>query len=751
MNRATHPISKDLVLVGGGHSHAIALRMFAMRPLPGVRITLISDASDTPYSGMLPGHVAGFYSHEECHINLRSLCQIAQVNFIRDRVIGLDLINDRVQCANHPAIAFDLVSIDTGSTPKLPSAFPHSKHHVAAKPIATFLEWWYQLGENVPPNLSLGIVGGGTGGVELALNMQHRLRDLCCQPESDDFTIHLFQRSQTLMPKHNTRVQRHFEQLLRDRGIQLHLGETVQGIENDAIVCESGLMVPCDATVWVTQATAPKWLAESGLTVDADGFVLVNDTLQSVSHSQVFAAGDVATMVNYSRPKAGVFAVRQGKPLFQNLQHALTARPLKPYRPQRNYLSLIGTGDQSAVASYGQLGFQAGWLWTVKDCIDRAFMNRFTGLEATMTASMTTPRTKETNRTRAVVEQMRCLGCGAKVGSSTLEQVLQRIGDELPNPQRNDILIGLDDPDDAAVMQIPSGKAMVQTIDYFPALVSDPFLFGQISTNHSLSDLFAMGATPQSALAIATLPYATEAKQEEMLYQLLSGAVKTLQRSHAVLVGGHTVEGEKLAFGLTCNGVADPDRLLRKTGMQAGQVLILTKPLGTGTLFAAEMRQKAKARWIDGAIASMLLSNQDAANCFLKHGATACTDITGFGLLGHLVEMVRASKVAVTLSLEALPFLEGAQACVEQEIFSSLHPQNIRASQWIENLSAVRSHPAFPLLFDPQTSGGLLAAVPSAHADPCLSSLKAAGYAHSTIIGSVRSHHDGLEPVTIAQ
>lgn len=744
MNRSPHSISKDLVLVGGGHSHAIALRMWAMHPLPGVQITLISDASDTPYSGMLPGHVAGFYSHEECHINLRSLCQIAQVNFIRDRAIGLDLINDRVQCANHPAIAFDVVSIDTGSTPKLPPAFPRSEHHVAAKPISTFLNWWYWLCESVPSNLSLGIVGGGTGGVELALNMQHRLRN---QEELDNFTIHLFQRNQTLMPKHNVWVQRHFERLLRDCSIQLHLGETVQGIENHTLICESGLTVPCDETVWVTQASAPKWLAESGLTVDSDGFILVNDTLQSVSHPHVFAAGDVATMMNYSRPKAGVFAVRQGKPLFQNLQNALMAKPLKPYRPQKNYLSLVGTGNRSAVASYGQLGFQAGWLWTAKDRIDRAFMNRFTELEATMTM----PGTNETNNNQFVADPMRCLGCGAKVGSSTLERVLQRIGDELPNLQRNDILIGLDDPDDAAVIQIPSGTAMVQTIDYFPALISDPFLFGQISTNHSLSDLFAMGATPQSALAIATIPYATEAKQAETLYQLLSGAVKTLQRSQAVLIGGHTVEGEKLAFGLTCNGIANPDRLLRKTGMQPGQVLILTKPLGTGTLFAAEMRQKAKAAWIDGAIASMLLSNQDAADCFLKHSATACTDITGFGLLGHLVEMVRASKVAVTLSLEALPFLEGAQDCIEQEIFSSLYPQNLRASQWIENLSAIRSRPTFPLLFDPQTSGGLLASVPSTHADHCLSSLKAAGYVHSTIIGSVRSNHDGVEPVTIAQ
>jgi selenide,water dikinase len=732
-----------------------------MNPLPGVRITLITEASETPYSGMLPGHIAGFYSHEECHINLRSLCQFAQAQLICDRAIDLDLVNNRVECANHPAIAFDIVSIDIGSTPKLPPAFCASDHHVAAKPIPPFLDWWYRLCENLPSDVSLGIIGGGTGGVELALNMQHRFHEILHHRGElhDRFTIHLFQRDQQLMPKHNAWVRRHFNQLLANRGIQLHLGETVTGLQENGmpsdsrsalVVCESGLTVPCHETVWVTQASAPKWLAQSGLTVDADGFILVDDTLRSVSHSQVFAAGDVATMINHPRPKAGVFAVRQGKPLFQNLRSALTDQPLKPYRPQKNYLSLIGTGDRSAVASYGALGFQARWLWTLKDRIDRAFMNRFSQLAATMATDLESDEA-DTSAVSSHSLQMRCLGCGAKVGSRTLERVLYRIRDELPIAHSDDILIGLDTPDDAAVVHVPADKVMVQTIDYFPALVSDPFLFGQISTNHSLSDLFAMGATPQSALAIATLPYATESKQEETLYQLLFGAVKTLQQAGASLIGGHTVEGETLAFGLTCNGVADPNRLLKKNGMQPGQVLILTKQIGTGTLFAAEMRHKAKARWIDDAIASMLISNQQAATCFLHYGATACTDITGFGLLGHLIEMVRSSNVAITLHLQALPILEGARDCVQQGIVSSLHPQNLRASQWIENLTAVQSHGDFPLLFDPQTSGGLLASIPAIEADACLRSLKAAGYPHSVIIGSVFPKQDGVAPVTIAQ
>jgi selenide, water dikinase len=290
---------------------------------------------------------------------------------------------------------------------------------------------------------------------------------------------------------------------------------------------------------------------------------------------------------------------------------------------------------------------------------------------------------------------------------------------------------------------------MVQTVDYFRALIADPFLFGQISTNHCLSDLFAMGAEPQSALAIATLPYATPAKLEETLYQLLSGAVKALNQAQAVLIGGHTTEGADLAFGLSCNGLAYPDRLLRKGGMEPGQVLILTKALGTGTLFAADMQLKAKGRWIEAAIQSMLLSNQAAADCLSKWGAIACTDITGFGLLGHLTEMLRASQVSVELNLDAIPVLDGAASTLQQGIVSSLYSQNLQASRQIQNLDQVSSHPLFPLLFDPQTSGGLLAAIPGDRATGCLTCLQSAGYPDSRIIGNVLPPAPSKLPITI--
>jgi selenide,water dikinase len=308
--------------------------------------------------------------------------------------------------------------------------------------------------------------------------------------------------------------------------------------------------------------------------------------------------------------------------------------------------------------------------------------------------------------------------------------------------------VGLGTPDDAAVVQVPEGQLMVHTIDYFRSLINDPYTFGQISTNHCLSDIYAMGATPQTALALVSVPYAQDEKVEETLYQLLSGAISVLSKAQAPLVGGHTTEGTELAFGLSCNGLVHPDRLLRKGGMKPGQVLILTKALGTGTLFAADMRSLAKGRWIDNAVHSMLLSNQEAARVFVEHGATACTDITGFGLLGHLLEMIKASGVAVQLDLEAIPVLEGALETLQMGITSSLQPQNLRASYYISNLSQVSASHLYPLLFDPQTAGGLLAAMPSEQADSCLATLKALGYSYSRIIGLTAQYVECVKPIT---
>ena len=290
---------------------------------------------------------------------------------------------------------------------------------------------------------------------------------------------------------------------------------------------------------------------------------------------------------------------------------------------------------------------------------------------------------------------------------------------------------------------------MVQSVDYFRAFIEDTYTFGAIAANHALGDVFAMGAEAQSVLAIATVPYGRERVVEETLYDVMAGAMSIIQPTGAVLVGGHSSEGAELAFGLTVNGLIDPNKVWRKSGLQPGDAIVLTKAVGTGTLFAAEMRGKAKGRWVDAALQSMLLSNQQAAACLQKHNTTACTDLTGFGIIGHLIEMTKASEVDAEIYMDALPLLDGAMDTVAAGILSSLQPANLRLRRAIHDIENAAKHPAFALLFDPQTAGGLLAGVPNEQADACVAELKLSGYADTRIIGRINGLSEDQAPIQI--
>jgi selenide,water dikinase len=746
----------NLVLIGGGHSHAIVLKLWAMNPIVGVRLTLITDRSHTPYSGMLPGQVAGFYDFDETHIDLRCLARFSQADFYLDTVIGLDIEKKQVICKEHPPVAFDYLSIDIGSVPQKNTILGADQYAIPAKPVYQFLTAWNEVINTVKNNPqqahNLTIIGGGAGGVELAFNMQTRLTTILenINNLSDKLTINLVHQGNNLLTGHNSWVSQRVQDILLTNGTNIYLREKVLEItqnspHNYKSSCHSGLTISSNWIFLVTQASAPLWIKSSGITTDKKGFILVNNYLQSLSHPSIFAAGDIGTMENYSRPKAGVFAVRQGQPLFENLQRIILGSKLKVYRPQKYYLSLIGTGNKKAIASWGSFGLESSWLWNWKDSIDRQFMDRFKDFSTMSLENTTNIKSKNSSKKKQLKTSnyniSPCSGCGSKLGSSTLERTLQRLN-IIQNPE---IILGLKYPDDAAIINISDQELLVETIDYFPSFISDPFIFGQITANHCLSDLWAMGATAHSVSAVVTLPYAVDHIVEEILYQLLQGCLKVLDKSQVSLIGGHTLQGEKLGFGLSCNGFIFPDKILQKSGLQPDNILILTKPLGVGTLFAADMIYQAKGSWIDAAIDSMLLSNQKASEIFLKYGATACTDITGFGVIGHLLEMMKASQVSVELNLDKIPTLTGAIETIEQGITSSLQPKNLENKAYINHHDKLKHIPKYNLLFDPQTSGGLLASLPAKNADNCLQELIDTGYIDSQIIGTILSKNTNYQ------
>ncbi|MCP4406867.1 MAG: selenide, water dikinase SelD [Gammaproteobacteria bacterium] len=753
MQNNKSPVVKDLVLIGGGHAHVTVLKRFGMKPVPGLRITLITRDIHTPYSGMLPGYVAGHYDYDDCHIDLGPLARFAGARLYHSEVEGIDIEQGKVIALGRPSIAYDLLSINTGSRPNSIDVPGVDEYAIAAKPIDAFLTKWDELLERV--HLSKGefrvvVVGGGAGGVELALSTQHRLQNLLKrvgdEPQRLKYT--LLAESDSVMFMHNAGVRKRFERTFAERDVTIKTRSRVTEVKSDQVMLSDGTSVAADAVIWVTTAAAPTWPAEAGLAVDESGFIRVNENLQSQSHGELFAAGDIASLVD-PRPKSGVFAVRQGPVLADNLRAAATGGRLRPYHAQKNFLGLISTGNKYAMASRGNWSYESAWLWHIKDWIDRRFMRKFNELPE-MDEEQSPALDSGIADAAAIKElstlAMRCGGCGAKVGATVLSRVMQR----LPDDRRDDVLIGRDAADDCAMLAVPEGKVMVQSVDYFRAFIEDTYTFGAIAANHALGDLFAMGAEPQSVLAIATVPYGRERVVEESLYDLLAGALHILQPTGAVLAGGHSSEGAELAFGLTVNGLIDPAKVWRKRGLNPGDALVLTKAVGTGTLFAAEMRGKAKGRWIDAATQSMLVSNQQAAACLQRFNATACTDLTGFGIIGHLIEMTKASEVDATIVMDALPLLDGAMDTVAAGILSSLQPQNLRLRRAVQEFENASKHPVFPLLFDPQTAGGLLAGVPAEQVDACVDELRLLGYSDTQIIGQIEKLSDEQAPIKIA-
>lgn len=693
------PLARDIILVGGGHAHVQVLKTFGMRPLPGVRITLVSPQVASPYSGMLPGCIAGEYLPNEIHIDLLNLCRFAKARLVLDSVQTLDLVNNAVRFADRPDLRFDVLSLNCGATPEA----SHSDA-VVVKPISTFLPQWRAL--DMSESQHVAFIGAGAGGVELAF--AHR------QKAPDDFI-------QLIGPRlldGNARITRILQLELARANIEW-VADRVVDSSVDELTLSSGRTLAVGRIVWVTGVKAAAWLGDCGLDTDDNGFVSVNDRLQSTSHAEIFAAGDVAHLVNQARSKSGVFAVRQGPYLAENIRRVVLRRPLRRYRAQSKHLALLGLDSGRALATRGTLVGAGRFWWWLKQRIDRRFIKNFNslpimappdyGLASVLAADLPTP-------------DMRCGGCGAKVAAEPLRRVLAKL------PKQKDPRVVLGIGDDAAEVVVSSGSQLL-TVDGFRSMVDDPYLFGRIAAHHSLNDIFAMGGTPVAALALVTVPLMAQAMMEDDLFQLLSGVVEVLSEHNVSLVGGHSAEGAELSIGLTITG---ENRLagvpsISKSGALTGQRLVITKPLGTGVVLAGAMKQAIDSSYMTEVIAGMDQSNARGSEILRDCRATALTDITGFGLLGHLGEILRGSGVGVDLSLDRVPFYRGIELL--SVLQSSLQDANeLNLQDFVLHAGLRPDDVRIRALSDPQTSGGMLASIPPHKVKECLTQLRDAGY-----------------------
>lgn len=693
---------RELVLVGGGHAHLGVLRAFSRRPIPGARLTLVAREAAPLYSGMLPGLIAGRFEPRACTIDLARVALAADARFIRGEACGLDVAGRLLRLADRPPLAFDVLSLNTGAAPALvPGA---AEHALALRPFDRFVAAWGTLlarAAQSPEPVEVLVVGGGAAGVEVALALRHRL--------GSSARVGLVTGEAAPLPSHAPAARRLASAALAAADVAIYPGAAVTAVEPASLVLASGRL-PFDAAIWATGAAPPGWLRETGLALGPDGFLTVDASLQAIGAPGIFAAGDIASVLPHPRARAGVYAVRQGPPLAVNLRRALQRRVPRPFRPQRRHLALVSTGA-SAIAVWGPIAVGGRWALRWKDRIDR----RWVAMHASMPAMAGVGAVDE--------EAMRCGGCGAKLPAGVLGRVLGQLG--------------LKEPDDAALLAPAApGHQLVQTVDYFRALVDDPYLFGRIAANHALGDVAAMGARPRDALAIAALPPAAELPLAADLFAMLRGGQEVLEAAGARLIGGHSAEGAEAALGFAVTGEVAEGQALRRGGLRPGDVLLLTKPLGTGVILAAGMQGEALPAWTDAAMAAMQVLPFPAANCLVEHQATACADVTGFGLLNHLLEMLRASKVAAVVDLDRVPALPGALEALAGGVRSTLHPANLAAAAPLLDGAAAVPQARLALLLDPQTAGGLLAGVPAARAAACLATLRAAGHA-AAIIGQV--------------
>jgi len=731
--------SRTIALLGIGHTNAHVLRMWRMNPIPDCRLVCISDYYHATYSGMLPGVLSGQYQPHQMQVDLLRLSQSAGAQLIVGDVTRVEHNLKQVHFHQRPPLNYDLLSIGVGSQPTFQGVrLSADANVVPIKPMQTFLA---RLANSLAAarrsttsdRLPLYVIGAGVGGIEITFCLHRRLQQ---ELEGEPFEVTLVDGSDSIGPGLLEKTRQRVRSELKQLGIRVCTSRRVNEVTNKQIVFQDGAREPCDLAVWATGAEASPLLDQIDLPRDDRGFLLTHSTLQSLGNDSVFVVGDCGTLDETATPKAGVYAVRQGPVLWTNLQRAVQSRSLVKYRPQKNALRLMNLGDGRALAEYMRLALANRWMWKLKDYIDQRFLEKHRAVSGMAVSGMAASGgaasggAGRSGPAGANSEPMRCVGCGGKVGRSILAGALRQLQTE----SHPDIVVGLDLPDDAAIIRTADNQVTLTT-DFFAAPVDDPWLVGRLAALNAASDAFAMGAQPIAALANIQVPYGEPHSQQDELRQVLAGANHELQTLGAAIVGGHTIEGPRLTAGFTI-AARQLVPATTKNRLQVGDYLLLTKPIGSGVLLAAHMQALCPAEWYETMLADLLRSNQVALKLVRDPQLTAITDVTGFGLAGHLMEMLEASQVVAELELDRVPLFEGVQHLMQtHQIESSLSGQN-RQIEPLIRLTRDPRDPTYQALFDPQTCGGLLIGY---RADPqrLRATLREHGFDAAAVIGQV--------------
>ena len=371
MAQDSEPASR-VVLIGGGHTHSLVLHAMRQRPLINAAVTVINPGRTAPYSGMLPGFVAGHYSRAALDIDIAQLCNDVGARFIDGRATAMDPDSRMVLLEDGAALPYDLASFDVGITSAMPRIPGFADHGVPAKPLGIFAERWDAYRKEAGAK-SVALIGGGIAGAELAMAMAYALRHV------QNTTIRLIDRSGILADNSDT-ARKNVRAELDRNGVEVIERAPVREVIPGGVMIEGGTTIEANFVVGAAGATPHPWIARTGLDLH-HGYIKVDKALRAslagISATGVYAVGDCAHLVDNPRPKAGVYAVREAPVLFENLHRALAGSPPQDYVPQSDYLKLVSLGGKRAFGEKFGIGFSGGLVWRLKDHIDRKFMNQF--------------------------------------------------------------------------------------------------------------------------------------------------------------------------------------------------------------------------------------------------------------------------------------------------------------------------------------------------------------------------------------
>ncbi len=679
---------KQLVLVGGGHANVQVLKKLVMNKIKGLHTILISEHYEATYSGMTPGYIHRDYNKSEISIDLQKLCFNSGATFIKDKVIKIDSVIQKLTLKNYPSINYDLLSINSGSVSNTKGIkIESSTKHFYVKPISKLVNNLNIIDEIINNEENkIAIIGGGVASYELAFSLLRRY--------GKKIYITIYGKNILNEKNLNGKTKRNIKKIANNLGIRSCIGEVIS-ISRKGITLKNGDTIVCNLSLISTGASIERWLLDSDLHKDNNGFITVDSNLLATNHKNIFVTGDACSVGKNFKPKSGVMAVRQGEILKENIFNKLIGRRLLNFRPQRNWLYLIGTYKNYALLNYFFLSFHNQLCWKLKVWIDKEFINKF---KFNNLSSMDKKNYELENFNEI---KMHCQGCGSKVSKDTLLNYLKKSND---NSELSDSI------------EINSKSLKIlQTIDHVKLFSSlNPYDFGKISYLHSQNDILASGGIVKSVSVSIGVPFSENVIENFYLEYFMEGIKSEAIKDNSIIASGHSYQSHEPGITLTLNGEIDTHA--SKNLAVEGDLIYLSKPLGTGYLLAAYFNNSEMVSSYDFKI---IINNLKQGNHFTVNSARssnsyAMTDISGYGLSSHLIDMCLSSNLSCELTINE-NILINSNIEILKMTQSTGFENNYKYSR--KFISVSENHPLKNILFDPQTNGPMLIAIKKQNKD----------------------------------